>query len=75
LFDTFVDGTKALVGFLPLFRKLIPGRKSYKQEYLVHDILKTSYGAHDAAEDVRALANVLSHLNFDNKTVLTPVLL
>jgi len=71
LCDTFVHGTKALVASLPLFRKAIPGRKSYKQEDLVHDILKTSYGAHDAAEDVHALANLLSNLNVDNKTVLT----
>jgi len=70
LCDTFVDGTKALVESLPLFRKAIPGRKSYKQEDLVHDILKTSYGAHDAAEDVHALANLLLNLNY-NKTVLT----
>jgi len=71
LCDTFADGTKALVDTLPLFRKAIPGRKSYKQEDLVHDILKTSYGAHDATEDVRALANLLSHVNLDKKTVLT----
>jgi len=71
LCDTFVDGTTTLVESLPLFRKAIPGRKSYKQEDLVHDILKTSYGANDAAEDVRTLANLLSHLNLDNKTVLT----
>jgi len=71
LCDTFVDGTKALVESLPLFRKAILDWKSYKQEDLKYAILKTSYGAHDTAEDVRALANLLSHLNLDNKTLLT----
>jgi len=69
LYDTFCDGTKVLVESLPLFREAIPDWKSYKQEDLVYAILKTSYGVHDTAEDVRALANLLSHLN--NKTVLT----
>jgi len=71
LCDTFVDGTKALVESLPLFWKAIPDWKSYKQGDLMYAILKTYYGAHDTAEDVRALANLLSHLNLDNKTVLT----
>lgn len=71
VYDMFVDGTKALVDSLSLFRKVIPGRKSYKQEDLVHDILNTSYGAHDAAEDVHALGSLISHLDVDNKTVLT----
>jgi hypothetical protein len=44
---------------------------SYKQEDLVHDILNTSYGAHDAAENVHALGSLISDLDIDNKTVLT----
>jgi len=44
LSESFVDGTKALLDSLTVFRKAIPGRKSYKQEDLVCDILNKFMG-------------------------------
>ncbi|XP_045176635.2 uncharacterized protein LOC123537131 [Mercenaria mercenaria] len=54
---------------LSVFRKQYPGRSSYKQIDLVHDILGATYGAHDATEDVRALGHLLKH-SASHQTVL-----
>ncbi|XP_071182154.1 uncharacterized protein [Mytilus edulis] len=43
---------------LHIFKQKYPGRKSYKQENLVKDILKRSYNAHNAVDDVQLL-NIL----------------
>ncbi|XP_063441158.1 serine-rich adhesin for platelets-like isoform X2 [Mytilus trossulus] len=43
---------------LHIFKQKFPDRKSYKQENLVKDILKRSYNAHNAVDDVKLL-NIL----------------
>ncbi|VDI51767.1 Hypothetical predicted protein [Mytilus galloprovincialis] len=40
---------------LHIFKQKYPGRKSYKQENLLKDILKRSYNAHNAVDDVQFL--------------------
>ncbi|XP_076103417.1 uncharacterized protein LOC143072385 isoform X2 [Mytilus galloprovincialis] len=47
---------------LHIFKKKIPGRKSYKQENLVKDILKRSYNAHNAVDDVQLLNILMKNL-------------
>ncbi|XP_077451434.1 three prime repair exonuclease 4 [Stigmatopora argus] len=45
------------VDTLPLAREILEGcgMRSFKQEYLVRELMGVAYGAHDALEDVRAL--------------------
>lgn len=53
-----------VIGFidtLPMFKQLLPGRKSYKQEELV-DCLNKNYDAHNGLEDVKSLKDLLLHL-------------
>ena len=59
----------AVIGFvdtLPVFKQLLPGRKSYKQEELVRDCLTKSYDAHNGLEDVKSLKDLLLHLKPEN---------
>lgn len=55
-----------VIGFidtLPMIQKLLPGRKSYKQENLVKDCFSKSYDAHNGLEDVKSLRDLdLLHL-------------
>ena len=48
---------------LQLFKKLLPGRQSYKHESLVKDCLNKSYGVHKSLEDVKSLGNLLLYHN------------
>ena len=41
---------------------MFPKRSSYKQEDLVRDILFTDYKAHNAEEDVKSLASLVSQV-------------
>ncbi|XP_072035542.1 uncharacterized protein, partial [Amphiura filiformis] len=45
---------------LPSFRQFLTGRESYSQTNLYRDIVKKEYEAHDAAEDVIALEELLT---------------
>ncbi|CAG2255966.1 unnamed protein product [Mytilus edulis] len=47
---------------LHIFKQKFPGRKSYKQENLVKDILKRSYNAHNAVDDVQLLNILMKNL-------------
>jgi len=49
-----------MVDSLNIFRKVFPKRSSYKQEDLVRGILFTDYKAHNAEEDVKSLASLVS---------------
>ncbi|KAL4235710.1 rRNA-processing endoribonuclease [Mactra antiquata] len=60
-FDRFSQCVMAICDSLALFRKVYPGRSTYKQESLVSDILNITYNAHDAAGDVWALSTLLQH--------------
>lgn len=53
-----------------VFRKVLPGRNSYKQEDLVNEIMNTAYGAHDAAEDAVALGKLVKHLDIEPNNVM-----
>ena len=70
IYDNFSEVCKGFVDSLALFRKLLPGRKSYKQEELVREILNSSYGAHDAVEDASMLGKLVKHLEIDSKKML-----
>ncbi|KAL4222717.1 hypothetical protein ACF0H5_018758 [Mactra antiquata] len=60
-FDRFSQCVMAICDSLTLFRKVYPGRRTYKQESLVSDILNITYNAHAAAGDVWALSKLLQH--------------
>ena len=70
MYDKFSEVCKDFVDSLDLFRKFWPGRKSYKQVDLVHDILNRSYDAHDAAEDASMLRKLVKHLDIENKEIM-----
>ncbi|WAR24671.1 LOW QUALITY PROTEIN: hypothetical protein MAR_038340 [Mya arenaria] len=61
-----------MIDSLPLFRKVFPKRSSFKQEDIVHDILGIEYKAHNAEEDVKRLASLVSKVVNDHgdKSVL-----
>ncbi|CAC5400225.1 unnamed protein product [Mytilus coruscus] len=51
-----------ILGFsdtLPLFRVKFPKRKSYSQSSLANNILKTTYNAHNALNDVKILKQLI----------------
>lgn len=55
-----------VIGFvdtLPLFKKLLPGRQSCKQESLVNDCLNKSCDFHNSLEDVKSLRELLLYHN------------
>ena len=49
-----------LIDSLPVFKKVNPDQSSYKQEDLVFSLLQTTYGAHNAVEDVMSLRQIVS---------------
>ncbi|XP_063408928.1 DNA polymerase III PolC-type-like [Mytilus trossulus] len=63
LASTFLENLKDhMLGFsdtLPLFRVKFPKRKSYSQSSLAKDILKTTYNAHNALDDVKILKQLI----------------
>jgi len=64
-----------VIGFadsLKYFESVYPGKASYKQEYLVRDILGLSYDAHNAQADCESLATLLGYTDCDNLQV-TPI--
>ena len=64
-----------IIGFvdtLPLFKDLLPGKKSYSQSSLVHDA-GFSYKAHNALDDSVALERLLQFHNVSKSTILTLV--
>jgi DNA polymerase III alpha subunit (gram-positive type) len=60
---TFCTQVTSFVDSLPMLKELLPGQLSYKQESLAHHLLKAKYDAHDAGEDVKALAMILEATN------------
>lgn len=52
---------------LPVFRRLLKGEPSYSLPILHKSVLKTSYKAHHAYEDAKALANLFNHVVGDKK--------
>ncbi|XP_070541211.1 protein PML-like [Ptychodera flava] len=57
---------KCIYGFLdtlPMFRAVLPGRQSYKQQSLFEEIIGGSYAAHDALADVKALQCLTNKVN------------
>lgn len=60
-FDRFSDCVSALFDSLSLFRKVYPGRSTYKQETLAFEILNITYNAHDAGADVFALSHLVNY--------------
>ena len=55
LLDAFQSVVMGFLDTLPLFKKLLPGRQSYKQESLVKDCLNKSYDFNKSLEDVKSL--------------------
>ena len=58
-----------LTGFidtLPMLKKLLSDRCSYKQEELVRGSLNKTYDAHNSLEDVKSLRDLLLHLKPQN---------
>ena len=61
--DAFQSVVMGFLGTLPLFKKLLPRRQSYKQESLVKDCLNKSYDVHKSLEDVKSLRNLILYHN------------
>ena len=62
-----------LTGFidtLPMLKKLLPNRSSYKQEELERGCLNKTYDAHNGLEDVKSLRDLLLHLKLRNRSFL-----
>lgn len=61
-----------IIGFvdsLPLFKDLLPGKKSYSQSSLVHDA-GLSYKAHNVLDDAVALESFLKFHSVSESTML-----
>jgi len=69
LFEQFKTCVKGFGDTLPMCKELFPNRSSYRQESLVKDILKKSYGAHDATEDVSVLFELLQDPAFSMSVI------
>jgi DNA polymerase III epsilon subunit-like protein len=57
---------------LRIFRKMIPGYKSYSQPKLYSAIFKRDYNAHVAIDDARALAELCRHVSNKQSTNKVP---
>ncbi|XP_056018341.1 uncharacterized protein LOC125682729 isoform X2 [Ostrea edulis] len=66
----FFDNVCGFIDSLAVFRKIYPGRKTYKQEELVNSLLNTSYDAHNAIGDVRALGKLIEHVALSTQELL-----
>lgn len=55
---------------LSIFRKIYPGRKSYKQEELVHSLLISTCDAHNAVGDVQALGKLIENTALSPQEIL-----
>lgn len=53
---------------LKLFRKLLPGHKSYSQPILFQALFKKKYNAHVAIDDAKALSTLVAHAAGPSKT-------
>lgn len=53
-----------------MFKTILPHREKYSQESLVADHLGTSYRAHDSLEDVRALQQLVSYKEVNDKVTM-----
>ena len=69
LLNPFRECVAGFVDTLPLFKNVLPERKTYSQESLVTDLLGVSYEAHDSLEDVRALQKLVAHVNVSSKEI------
>ena len=54
-----------------VFKKAFPEQNNYQQETLVKTILKTTYGAHDATEDIDTLVMLLKQTKFSGSDLLS----
>jgi len=71
LVDKFMSSVVALVDSLSVFRKLHPKLESHKQEDLARILLKETYPAHDAVQDVIALQKLISNEELSTSQLLT----
>lgn len=66
----FFDSVCGFIDSLSIFRKIYPGRKSYKQEELVHSLLNSTYDAHNAVGDVQALGKLIENTALSPQEIL-----
>lgn len=66
----FFDSVCGFIDSLSIFRKIYPGRKSYKQEELVHSLLNSTYDAHNAVGDVQALGKLIKNTSLSPQEIL-----
>ena len=56
---------------LSVFKKCYPGKPSYRQEDLFKSIINaSSYGAHNAVEDVLSLGKLIKHVKLSNDSLV-----
>ncbi|KAK3083329.1 hypothetical protein FSP39_019577 [Pinctada imbricata] len=68
--DVLVSTVIGFIDTLNIFKKVFPGQTDYKQETLMQSLLGTPYGAHNAMEDVKALALLVKEAKLSNKEML-----
>ena len=70
LMSSFQSCVVGFVDTLILFKTILPQTEKHSQESLVRDLLGTSYRAHDSLEDVRALQQLLSCKEVNDKVIM-----
>ena len=72
--DLIAQVKEVILGFsdtLPIFKDLLPKRSSYRQSSVAEDVLKRSYNAHNALDDVVILQELCKKLHVQEKIFLS----
>ena len=71
LTNVLLSAVSGFIGSIGVFKKAFPEQENYQQETLVKTILKTTYGAHDATEDIESLVMLLMQTKFSGSDLLS----
>lgn len=69
--DEFSLSVSGFADTLPIFRRVLPSRKSYKLKSLHQDIIGKSYESHNAVADVEALSSVVNTMQISDSILLS----
>ncbi|CAC5393418.1 unnamed protein product [Mytilus coruscus] len=67
---SFAEKVSGFIDTLPLFRTKFPDLKSHKQEQLAQTILKSTYNAHNASDDVKILQKLVNASDASHEEVM-----
>ena len=71
LTNVLLSAVSGFIDSIRVFKKAFPEKNNYQQETLVKTILKTTYGAHDAIEDIKTLVMLLKQTKFSGSDLLS----